>query len=105
MPQKNDTAQSSHDGIRLIEISGEESNCRAAERMIIDLVRGQQERTGAKDPDLYAYDDRPPKTSWNDDSFIRNYGYNSRKQQQQQQEPDKHKQQLQQPAVFQYPQQ
>jgi predicted PilT family ATPase len=67
MPQKNDNNTSSHDGIRLIEISGEENNCRSAERLIIDLVRGQQERTGAKDPDLYAYDDRPPKTSWNDD--------------------------------------
>lgn len=63
----------------MIEISGEESNCKAAERMVIDLVRGQMERTGSKDPDLYGYDDRPPKTSWNDDSFIRNYGYNSRK--------------------------
>ena len=91
MPQKtnNDHQYHTSDGIRVIEISGEESNCKAAERLIIDLVRGQMERTGSKDPDLYGYDDRPPKTSWNDDSFIRNYGYNSRKAEADKSKPQK----------------
>jgi far upstream element-binding protein len=109
MPQKTNADSqynSSHDGIRVIEISGEESNCKSAERMIIDLVRGQQERTGAKEPDLYGYDDRPPKTSWNDDSFIRNYGSRQRETEKSKGGQQQHRNDYQQSnPAFQYTQQ
>ena len=71
--------------------------------MIIDLVRGQQERTGAKEPDLYGYDDRPQKMSWNDDSFIRNYGY--KREQGDKSKPPQRNDYQQANPIFQYPSQ
>lgn len=55
MPQKNDNQSFTTDGIRVVEITGDDHDCRDAENSIIDLIREQQGKTGAKDPDLYSY--------------------------------------------------
>ena len=55
MPQKNDNQSFTTDGIRVVEITGDDADCREAENSIIDLIREQQGKTGVKDPDLYRY--------------------------------------------------
>ena len=54
MPQKNSGIPALNDGVRVVEIIGDEQDCIEAESRIMELIHSHQERQAAKEKGDYS---------------------------------------------------